>query len=427
MKRTIIFIIAAFVRLSFAGGIVNQFTLSNGIKVLHKETNNLPLVTIQIFLHSGTINEKEKQAGIASFTQGLLFQGTKRRTSEQISRGIEDIGGSISSDIEYDYSNLSISLLDSNFEKAVEILSDVTANPSFPKEEIEKERYNALAAIKSRNDHIFDFANDLFNSTFYGNHPYSWPDAGKAETISKFARKDLLNWHKKYFTANNMLIVVMGNVSLDKTKEIAEKYFSPIKKGKPIVMSAEPKLPPAKNVSRKNNKFQQAFLMIGFPAPDLKNPEYPVLKVINAMLGSRMSGRLFMELREKLSLAYEVSSFYPSREQLSRFVIYIGLEKKNIELARSKINEILKDLKNNPVDNKELEETKNFIRGIYLLDHQTINRKAWNIGWWEVMGRGFAYDEKYLQDLMSVEPAGLQKAAQTYFTDNFVQIEIVPE
>ncbi|MHB9155071.1 MAG: M16 family metallopeptidase [Endomicrobiales bacterium] len=406
---------------------MNEFTLSNGLKVLHKEVKDNPLVTIQLFLRGGTISETEKEAGLAQFTQVLLTQGTKKRSSEQLAQEIEDIGGSISSDTEHDYCSVGISLMDAHFEKAMDILSDVLLDPSFPADEIEKERENILASLQSRKDQIFYVANDLFNQAFYGTHPYSWPDVGKAETVSKFTREDFIRWHRSQYAARNMLMVVAGNVSVDRAKALAEKYFAPLPRGEAKTSFPRAEAPQRQEIRETTKKFKQAFYLIGFPAPHLGGTDFTALKVTNALLGGRMSGRLFVELREKLSLAYEVNSFYPSRRELSRFGIYLGLERGNLGLARKRIQELLSELKEKGVDEKELSETKRYIRGVYLLDHQTIGRQAWYLGWWETMGPGYAYDDKYLDDLGKVSVADVQKAAQTYFTDRNVQVEITPE
>jgi predicted Zn-dependent peptidase len=166
--------------------------------------------------------------------------------------------------------------------------------------------------------------------------------------------------------------------------------------------------------------------MVGFPAPAVSKDEYFTLKVLNSLMGGRMTGRLFIELREKLSLAYEVNCAYPSRKQLSKFIIYIGLENKNVKLAEKRINELLSDLKTIPVPESELQDTKNYIRGTYLLERQTIGRRAWYAGWWETMGLGADYDKTYLDKLMSVTSDDIQKASIKYFTDNKITVEVVP-
>ena len=403
---------------------MNSFILTNGIKVLHKEITDNPLVSAQLFFRAGSVNEKETEAGLANFTQVLLMQGTGSRNSEKLARDIEDIGASISSDVDNDFCTLGISVMDTKTDKAMELLADVAFNPAFPAEEIEKERTNVLAGIRSRQDHIHHVADDLFLKTFYGSHPYSWPDIGKKETVAGFTRANLVRWHKNNYVGNGTVLSIAGNITLEKARGLAERFFSNAPAGAGQDSVKAPAMPRHKDVRGKNSKFQQAYLMIGWPAPSNAHEDFATLKVLNALLGGRMSGRLFTELREKLSLAYEVNSFYPSRRLSSRFVIYMGLDKKNIPVAEKRIMELIAGLKQTPVTDKELEETKNYIRGIYLLDHQTIGRKAWYLGFWEIMGAGYSYDDQYLEKLLSVSSKSIQSAATSYFTNDYIQVTV---
>jgi predicted Zn-dependent peptidase len=223
-----------------------------------------------------------------------------------------------------------------------------------------------------------------------------------------------------------MTLVIAGKISLESAKNLAEKYFTGVASGTILPEAPKPLRPAPRTVIEKTEKFQQSFYMEGFAAPAIAQDDFYTLKVLNGLLGSRMTSRLFVELREKLSLAYEVSSYYPSRKELSRFVIYIGLDKKNIPLATKRIDEILTDLKDHPVTAGELTDTKNYIRGVYFLDRQTVARKAWYIGWWETMGFGYGYDGTYLNNLMAVTPEDIQATARKYFTSDKVTVEVIP-
>jgi predicted Zn-dependent peptidase len=413
-------------QIACAGGIVNQLTLSNGIKLIHKEMSDNPIVTIQVFITAGVINETPSQAGIANFSQIVMLKGTTSRSDEKLAREIEDIGGQISSDVDYDFSNVSISVTTGSIHKAVELLSDIVCHPTFPAGEVEKERANILASLKSRQDQIFYTANDQFNTLFYGAHPYAWPDAGKPETVRALTQNDLKEWHRRYYSAAHIFIVVVGDISSTDAHTVCEKYFGTMPQGNNHEQFPEASPLKAQSIVVPSSKFHQAYLMMGYAAPDVRNSDFYVLKVINALMGSRMSGRLFTELREKMSLGYEVNCFYPTRKTLSRFVVYLGLTNENIPRAEQKIKEMMNDLKTSPVPAKELDDTKNYIRGVYLLDHQTIGRQAWYLGWWEILGRGYSYDQKYLNDLMSVTSDDIRRVANRYFTTEYFKVEIVP-
>lgn len=405
---------------------LNEFTLDNGLRVIHSWTEGSPLATIQVFSNGGSINEKPAQAGLANLTQVLLMQGTKAMNAEQLASAIEDIGASITSYIEPDFSTVGISVLNSNLNRAAELLAEMLADPAFDDKEIEKERVNIIASLKNRKDRIHKVASDAFMSAFYGSHPYAWPDSGKIETVSKFTKLDILKWHKKYYVSNNMLMVIAGNVTLAEAQNAAQKYFALISSGPAAFERPALKSPVTKRIVKASPKFQQAYLMAGYAAPAIGKEDFYALKVLNSLLGGRMTGRLFVELREKLSLAYEVNSIYPSRRETSRFVIYIGLEAKNLNLAKKRIAEIINELKTSRVTAAELLETKNYIQGIYLLERQTIGRRAYFIGWWDAMGLAPDYDDQYLENLMAVTSEDIQKAAVKYFSGSSITVEIMP-
>jgi predicted Zn-dependent peptidase len=410
-----------------AGGKVSEFTLPNGLRIIHKEINTDPLVTAEFFIKGGSLAETEKQAGIVNFTQSLMAKETKNRSVNRLALDIEALGTGIHTDVSDDYASLGVSVIKENVEKALEILSDILENPAFSEDEIEKERVNILAGIKRRKDSIFRVTDDLFNEKFYGSHPYAWPASGRKESVAGFQREDLVGWHKKHYSAGNMFLVVAGDISLKDVKKLAKRYFSGLESSGTDFEPPEVKSPLSGKISKESARFQQAYLMIGYPAPASDHEDYPVLKVINTILGGRMTSRLFVELREKLSLGYEVSSFYPSRKCLSRFVVYLGLEKENLRLAEDRISQILSELKKEYVSDEELEETKNYIKGVFLLDHQTIGKQAWYIGWWEIMGKGYEYDTRYLNELSQVTKEDIKRAANKYFNENPLQVEIIPE
>lgn len=409
-----------------AGGPVTTRTLSNGITLIHKQSSAAPIVTAHVFVRSGVINEQPRQAGIANFCQTAMLKGTKTRTDEELSRDIEDIGADISSDVEYDFSEIGISVSTAGFNRGLELLSDIVRNPAFAKEEVEKERASMLAALKGRQDQIFNTAHDRLNELLYGDHPYAWPETGTPVSVRALKASALKQWHQRHYTSGNIFIVIVGDMPLETARAACETAFGGMSQGTPREPgpAAAPRKPTSARIE--SAKFQQGYLMMGCPAPAVTHEDFPVLKVINALMGGRMSSRLFTELREKMSLGYEVSSFYPSRAGLSRFVVYLGLDGGNIPRAEQKIREMIAALATDRVPDEELADTKNYIRGVYLLDHQTISRQAWHLGWWEALGRGYRYDDDYLQALMAVTPDDIQRVARNYFSGDFFKVEVVP-
>lgn len=428
VRRAVLIFFSNFFTFSLlSGGEVNKFITSNGITVLHREINNLPILSVYIFARGGNLYERKDNYGVTSLALSLITKGTKTRTAEQIAIESENIGTSISAGTDKDFATVGLSVLKEHLDKAIELLSDVVLNPVFPDAEIKKEKTMLLASIETRKDRIFTVADDLSNKTFYGSHPYAVPEIGTKETVRKIDRKKILDFYKDLFTAGNIIISIAGDLTLDEAKRIIERYFSSIAAGAAKTPISAKIKPTKKNVTKKYN-FQQAYLMISFPAPSVGEDNYATLKVLNGVLGGRMSGRLFRNLREKLSLAYEVNAFYPTRAQNGKFTLYMGLDAKNIHVAKKELETIINDIKNNTIEETELAETKKYLKGIYSLQRQTVERKAWYNGFWEIMGMGYQYDNKYLETLMSVSAEDIKSAANKYFSDDTkLTVEILPK
>lgn len=406
---------------------MEEFTLKNNIKVIFNKTDGIGVVSMKIFTPVATVSETRKSAGISLLAANLMTKSTKNRSNEILARDTDNLGADLSVSVDYDSAYIAMSCLSEYFYEAAEILSDVIQNPAFDEKEITAEKKTIIASLSARKDSIFNTAIDSFNLNFYKDNPYALTVLGTEESIDAVAREDLLLWHKYSFNAANILISVSGNVDKKILKNSLEKYFGNIEQGEKFKnpeFSIDDK---QSNVVEVKGKFNQAYIMKGFPAPDLKDKDFVTLKVANIVLGGRMTSRLFMELREKLGLAYEVSAFYPSRTHESAFVVYIGLDKKNIDLTLNRIDEILKDFCENEVSEQELKDTKTYIKGIYIMDRQTVGKKSYYYGWREIVGQGYKYDDTYLDDIEKVSSKDILNVANKIFKQNALTIIVRPD
>ncbi|MDR3256206.1 MAG: insulinase family protein [Endomicrobium sp.] len=429
MKKICSFLVSLqiiFLLQSAFGGHMESFMLKNNIKVIFNKTKGVKVTAVKIFTPVSVINETLNNAGISYLTVKLMTQSTNNRSNEILANDIENIGADLSCDADYDMAGLSMTFLSEYFDKASGILADVVLNPAFNEKELSFEKQNIIAALNSRKDSIGRTALDEFTKIFYQNTPYAMPVYGTNEAVSKITREDLIKWHKYSYNASNILISVAGNLDKKIVKESLEKYFVQIPSGtkfeKPIFDIKQ-----SESITKKiKGKFNQAYIIVGFHAPDISNKDFVSVKVANAVLGGRMTSRLFVELREKLGLAYEVNAIYPLRREKSYFAIYIGLDKKNIDLTLKKIDEILKDFCTTEVDEQELKDTKTYIKGLYIMDRQTVSKQAYYYGWREIIGQGYEYDNRYLKDVEKVTTKNIIDVANKVFLNHSVTIIINP-
>ena len=401
----------------FAGETMETFSLKNGIQVIYKQVKTVDIVSLKYCSPISVYNEDTNKAGATALMYSVMNKSTKNRNAETLVNDIENLGSSISTDVEYDFSGMTLNSMSQNFNESCKILADIISNPIFDKQELEKERTLTIESIKSRKDSIKKTANDKFIYDFYGSsHPYSNPVSGTIETVEKLTQEDLFYAYDKVFKTKGTTITVVGNIKKSQLKKILEENF-----GKINLINDVPKpvefIPPSQTnkTVTVDSKFNQAFIIYAYPAPDVLSKDFVTLKLIGSILGGRMTGRLFVELREKLGLAYEVNCAYATRKDRSFFEVYIGLDKKNIDVTKKGIEKIMEDLCNNEISAEELKDTKSFIKGIYLLDHQAIEKQAYYLAFRQMMGLGYEYDSKYIELLENVSAKDIIDCANKYF------------
>ncbi|MCA6071142.1 MAG: insulinase family protein [Endomicrobium sp.] len=405
---------------------MESFTLKNNIKVLFNRTAGAKVVAVRIMTPVSVINETSDKSGISHLAAKLMTHSTKNRSSEILAKDTENIGAYLSAYIDYDVAEIGMVFLPEYFDKAAEILADVIINPAFDEKELSFEKQTITAALDSRKDSIDSTASDEFAKVFYRNVPYSTPVLGSKETISKLNREDLIKWHRYSYNASNILISIAGNVDEKIVRQSLEKYFSNVPTGVKFEM-------PAFNIKHTESikkeikgKFNQAYIYVGFPASNLYDKDFAAINIASIVLGGRTTSMLFVELREKLGLAYEVGAVYPSRREESYFAVYIGLDKKNIDLTLKKIDKILKDFCVVKISEQELKDTKTYMKGLYIMGRQTVWNQSYYYGFHEVTGKGYQYDAEFIKDIEKVTTQDIINIANKVFSQNSVTVIINP-
>lgn len=393
----------------------NKVRFENGFTLIHLEKKDVGLVSAVLFIKGGTLNEQDENAGITHLTSILLPKGTNNRTAGQIAIETESLGASISAACTNDFTEVYLIVPASNFTPSFDIFADVVKNPSFPESEFEKEKVKTIAGIRSKTDHIFEVTYDMFNETMFKKHPYHRPVVGYENTLESIKISKIPDNYRKNFIPGNMVLSIVGDISFSEAKLTAEKHFANIK----IIGERVGATSVAQIISKPSRKiypgkFQQSYIFTGFPAPAGSQKTYPVIKVINTVLGGGMGSRIFNALREKSGLVYEANSFYPTRKETSSFVLYAGTAKKNLDTVENIFKEEINKLQE--IGEEELYNAKTYLKSTYMLDHRTVERQSWYLGWWEASGKGYEYDLKYLEDIDSVTIKDIKTACKEFFS-----------
>ena len=407
---------------------VETFNLKNGIKVVYKQIQNGQLTALKICSPVSVAYEQTDKAGVTTLLYSVMNQSTKKRDVNTLATDIENLGSSIGFDVEYDFSGFNLECMSKYFDKTLEILTDIITNPAFDEKELEKQRILQIESIKNRADNITQTAYDKMISDFFpNNNPYSYTSYGKTETLQKITKQDIIDTYNKIFTTKGIVITVVSDIDASTLKNKLNKSLGSLKLTQEANQPAFTDTLPLRQEKIYPAKFNQAFIIYAYDAPNIYDNDFYTLKLIASVLGSRMTSRLFRELREKLGLAYEVNTRFPTRKNGSYFSIYIGLDKKNIQITKDGIEKIMEDLCNTAIPEQELKDTKQYVKGVYLLSNQSVERQAYNLMFGEIFGLGYQFNDLFIEKLEQVSADDILKVANKYFKQTPLKLILQPE
>ena len=403
---------------------IKKYTLDNDATVLINKNTINDIVAISIFAKGG--NFLEKIPSTASIMSSTMLKGTKNYTREELAKIMEENGIKISPQASADTFNINVVTTKEQLPLTLELLSDIVNNATFSENDIEKYKKDKLSAIKKSQDTPMLKALDKIRELIYGNTPYSIANNRFLDNYKKIHRNEIFDYYNKIFSAQNLVISINGNVDIDEVKDSFADMFKQSAETYTDKNIIEDNKAPKLSI-QKMKDLGTAWIFIGWQVCGVQNTkDYATLTVINSILGSGMSSRLFVNLREKEGLAYQVNSSYGPKLYKGSFMMYIGTNPKTLDKSKGMLLNEIKILKTQPVGDRELQEVKDKIIGRYILSQETNLDKASQAGWFEVSSRGFDFEDKYIQLINNVTKDDIMRVAKKYFTDNNV-ISIIKE
>jgi len=402
---------------------LHRTVLSNGLTVLVLENPVSDIVSARLFIRAGSAYESAETAGLVSFLMGLLTKGTATLSSMAIAEAVESVGASLSTDAAADYSVISLKTVSADFDEIFTLATTLLREPSFPEAEIELEQRLTLQQIRSMQEQPFTVAFNQLRQDMYGDHPYALSSIGTEASISAITQAQLLAFHHQHFRPDNLVITVVGRITAEAAVEQVERTLGdwpqPSHSLTPLTF---PEVSVPSIVTPVAQETNQAIIMVGYPAAPVKHPAYAALKLLNTYLGSGLSSRLFVELREKRGLAYDVSAFYPTRLGLSQFVAYMGTAPDNAATALNGLRFEVERLKDTALTDEELQAAKNKLLGQYALGKQTNAQIAQLLGWYEILGLGVEFDQQFPDLVNAVTAVDAKAVAQEFFYDPCISL-----
>lgn len=341
---------------------INTSRLRNGIRIIQQQVES-PAAHFGIILNTGSRDELADEQGIAHFIEHVIFKGTKKRKAFHIISRIEDVGGELNAYTGKEETAVYATFLNEHYDRAMELISDIIINSTFPEKELEREKEVVIEEINSYKDSPQELIFDDFDELLFDGHPIARNILGSPAQVKAFNRKSILRFIGNNYNTDEMVLSSVGNIPFTRFQLMAEKYFGHIPEKQRVVTrnAFENYIPGIRRISK--DTFQ-SHCVIGNIAYDARNPKRMGMVLLNNILGGQsMNSRLNLSLRERNGLAYNVESSYTSYSDTGQFNVYFGTDRENLEKAIRLIKKEFSLLKEKKLGTLQLSKAKKQLIG----------------------------------------------------------------
>lgn len=388
---------------------------SNGLTCLTDKMPDVRSVTLGFFFRTGARDEPAELNGISHFIEHAVFKGTEKRTALEIAIETDRLGGNLDAFTMHEETGFAVKVVDSELEKAFDLLADLLTNPLFDEKELKREQKVIIEEIKMTEDAPEDFLGEIFNEKLFPNHPLGLSIAGTPKTVRTFSREITRNFHETVFCPSNLIIAAAGNLEHSQIVDLADKFFnSKTKDQRPKTKNQKPEIANP-IVIKKNKSLEQAHLIIATPFVSAQNEKRYAADILANALGGGTSSRLWQKVREEKGLAYSVGASAAMYQDCGVFSIYAGTSPRQTETVLDIALDEMRSVVRNGITQSELELMKAQSVASILLGLEDSATRAASLARLEMVhGRQISLEET-LQNIEKVTVEEVQELAQEFF------------
>ncbi|MBI4530060.1 MAG: insulinase family protein [Candidatus Latescibacteria bacterium] len=413
---------------------IQKVILANGLTVLIDPSAANDVVALLVALKMGCAFEGEDEAGISGVTQRLLPKGTTTRSAEQIATDIESLGAKVATNAGKDYGVISLIVTRDRLAEGLPLFFDILLNANFPEHEVAIEKELTLQKIKAKDDQTLPRAMDLMNEAYYQTHPYHKPPLGYTETVENVSRGMIEQFYRTHLVPERTIVVAVGNLDPEEFVASVDRALGRIlssegeRRGSSEVTALAPVERSGPSQKTLTRDIKAAWISIGYGAPSINDRDYAPMEVLEAVMGGSMNSRLFIELRDKRGLAYQVGSAYSARPGPSLYVAYIGTSGDQYAIARDGIFEEVQKIREEPITAEELLLAQRYIKGTFIMGQERNINRASLLAQYELLGLGYSFIEDYPKVIDKVAIEDVLSVARQYLdTERYAIGAVVPE
>jgi zinc protease len=404
--------------------------LSNGLEVVFVEHHELPVINMSLVMKMGAAGDPAGQGGLASLVADMMDEGTRTRSSLDISNQLADIGASVRTGAGWDSTTADLTTLARHLDRALEIYADVVANPSFPEKELERLRQMRLTGFKQRRDNPEAIADIAYTSMLYGrNHPYGHSLTGDEESLGAINGDAVRKFYETYLRPNNSTLIVVGDVQPDALMPKLERAFAGWKEA--FVPAVDVTAAPVQRdrttiyvVDRPGSA--QSVIRVGHVGVPRSSPDYYPLLVLNTLLGGQFTSRINLNLREDKGYTYGARSAFDFRRGAGPFFAAAPVVTAS---TKESVFELMKELRGvrgeMPVTESELDYAKQAIIRGFPRSFETPGQIAGRLETVVTYGLPYDYFNNYIQNVQAVSLEDINRVANRYLDPSRMAIVVV--
>jgi predicted Zn-dependent peptidase len=405
----------------------HRTVLPNGLRVISEEMPEARSVSVGIFVEVGSRDEPAEFAGIAHFIEHMAFKGTTTRNPRQISTAIEATGGSLNAFTGRELTGFHASVLSSELETAIDVLSDIVVNSTFPDRELKKERDVIADELRGAQETPDDYIFELWQERLFPNHSLGRSILGTFESLKRIDRKKLVDFVHQHYHPKRIVVAAAGALDHDKFCKLIAKRMSLSSDRKPLPRSPLPKKAPLHAPLKVPHPSENAHLALGVRAYGYRDPRKVPVFVLNSVLGSGMSSRLFQEIRERRGIAYSVYSFFDSYRDSGAFGVYLATSTKKLDTARTIVLEQLDKIAVKPMPKAELVRAKTTLKGNIILALEASSSRMSRIARMELNEEEYLSIDDVAKKIDAVTPEEVRSTASALWGNaTYTETQLLP-
>jgi predicted Zn-dependent peptidase len=402
----------------------NKSVLDNGLRVITSTMSHSRSVSVAVLIGTGSCYETKEQAGVSHFAEHLFFKGTQRRpSSREITQDIEGVGGIINGGTDKEITVYWCKVASPHFSVALDVLSDLLLNSRFDSKDIEKEQQVIMEEIKMNLDTPQQRVNVLIDELLWPEQPLGREVIGYKDTVSSLAREQLLDYLARRYMANNAALSIAGNIQHEEAMAQIEPLFGRWAGGKLAAGYATDDGQTEARLRIEPKDIEQAHLCLAVHGFSHFHPQRFAVDLLNTVLGGGMSSRLFLEIRERRGLAYDIHSYTEHFLNSGSFGIYAGVDPDKAQIALAAILEELSKVRLG-IPTSELNRARELSKGrLYLRFEDSQNVAMW-YGSQEILLQQILDIDDVISIVDAITTDQLQEVAQKILTDNGLNLAV---